>query len=260
MRLTYQELIDWNAKSLTSFIRRTYSEALISEAALQLLWRSLHFFAYCPFPQDPQDGKIDLNAFLRGICLTVFQEDKNFGEDNLHCVGWHNKPGFHHKATFRRILRSIGVPGKAIPQSEKHQDVGTSTPTESDFILWDVVDSLAMDAPGFWDGDVPQEEIEEEAPKILEQTPVLRAREVRREDVSTLISLLLRVRLGKERWLKFPIGDIAETDPEGENLTLALVNSLMKGEEFPQDQYARVANILVRSSVPYYIEEKLKLT
>ncbi|EFQ99291.1 hypothetical protein MGYG_02302 [Nannizzia gypsea CBS 118893] len=247
----------WNVESLKRFIQRTYSEAVISGAGVQLLWRSFHFFAYCPFPQDPQDGRVNFNAFLRATNMIVFQADKHFGDFNRSCAGWGHEPEFHEKASFRRILRSIGVPVKAISQpekhqAEKHQAVVTSTPTESTSILWDIVDSLAIGIPGFCDLTIPQEEIEEAAPRIREEFATFMRRKVNREEMSILISLILRVRLVKEKWLYFAMGEIAETNPEGETLTLSLVNSLIDGEEFPLDQYTRVADILPYLDIKFY--------
>lgn len=134
--------IGLECERLGRYIRRTYSEEVVSDAALQLFWRSFHFFAHCPFPKDPQDG-IDFDAFQCAVCLTALQYDKTLGEVSKYCIEWRKESEYRRSTTFRRIIESIVFPGTLIPDAEKKHRLIPSTSYKATFILWNIVDCLA---------------------------------------------------------------------------------------------------------------------
>jgi len=94
------------------------------------------------------------------------------------------------------------------------------------------MDVLVMVLPQFVHGWPSPEQLEVVAWKLFAEGPA-----VTRREVSTLISLLLRLRVKKEMWGSggsyFNVGDVAEASSADAELTEALVNSLA-GDESKQ--------------------------
>ncbi|KAK5994865.1 hypothetical protein PT974_03251 [Cladobotryum mycophilum] len=193
--------IYWNEGSFGKHVRSTFSESAISDPAIRLLWRSFHFYAYHPFPHQLQDAKINYDAFQRAALLTIFQCDDLLGTREFEWY-WRKDEAFFRRASCERIFRSIGVPETATQLSSRQSDMTS--------IVSDAMDVLVMTAPQFM--HVAQ-------------------REVKREHVSTLIGLLLRMRLKKDKWAwLYHHGDFAEANPAAEELAEALTGSLFGNE------------------------------
>ncbi|OBT70954.1 hypothetical protein VF21_10226 [Pseudogymnoascus sp. 05NY08] len=236
-----------NEESFTRHVRSTHSKAAISDAALQLLWRSFHFYAYHPFPRVSQYGQVDFDAFQRAVLLTAFQCDDLLGTRELEWF-WRNDAAFFRRASFKRMFRSIGVP-ETTTRLLKQQNGMTST-------LSDAMDVFIMVGPQFMHAAPSPEQLEAVARNLFAREPTLTQREVRREDVSTLVDLLLRMRLNKEKWGSFyHLGDFVDASPADNELTEALVNSLIgDGSEqtVTSDQLLRAIDIVANLQVRFY--------
>ncbi len=115
--------------------------------------------------------------------------------------------------------------------------------------LSDAMDVLIVVVPQFMHAAPSPEQLEVVARKLFAGEPTLTQREVRRDVVSILMNLLLRMRLNKEKWGSFyHLSAFAEASPADEELTEALVNSLT-GDESEQtvtsDQLLRAIDMLV---------------
>lgn len=219
---------DWKEESLRRYIRSAHSEAAISDAATQLLWRSFHFYAYHPFPQDPAEGELDFGAFKRAVLLTLVQCDDLLGTRELQYF-WRKDALFFRKAGVARLFRSIGIPKATTQPIEQQSHIGS--------IVSDAIDVLVMVVPHFVHACPSPEQLEAVARRLFAEGPVVARREVKRKEVSILISLLLRLRVKKETWGSggsyFNMGDIVEASSADAELTETLVNSLA-GDESKQ--------------------------
>ncbi|KAH8899992.1 hypothetical protein GQ53DRAFT_206193 [Thozetella sp. PMI_491] len=219
----------WNEESFRSYVRSAHPGLAIPDAALQLLWRSFHFFAYHPFPRDPRDGKVDFEAFQRAALLNVFRCNDFLGTRELDWF-WRNDAAFYHKASVDRIFRSLGVPQTTAQGEPLRQQNGIAS------AMSDAMDVLVMIGPQFMHATPPAELLEGVARKLLAGEPAVAQREIRRNDVSTLIDLLLRIKLKKEKWGSFyHFGEFADANPADEALTEALVHSLI-GDKSESEQ------------------------
>ncbi|OBT99608.2 hypothetical protein VE01_02857 [Pseudogymnoascus verrucosus] len=208
----------WNEESFTRHVRSTHSEAAISSAALQLLWRSFHFYAHHPFRRDSQHGQFDFDAFQRAVLLTAFQCDDLLGRRELDWF-WRNDAAFFRRASFERMFRSIEVPETTTQLLKEQNDINSA--------LSDAMDVLIVVVPQFMHAAPSPEQLEVVAPNLFAREPILTQRELRREDVSILMDLLLRMRLSEEKWgLVYHLGDCVDASPADKELTEALVNSL----------------------------------
>ncbi|EFE41484.1 hypothetical protein TRV_03789 [Trichophyton verrucosum HKI 0517] len=194
------------------------------------------------FPMIPQDG-IDFDAFQRAVCLTSLNKTKHcarlvipvsVGAMSLNIV----------RMRFSTDIQKHWIPRDYYTPHRKE------TRSDTFYFKWDIVELV----PNPCCTPTPVDEIEAAAPEILENSSALRSRETKREDVSVLINLLLRVRLGKEKWLNFPLGEIVKSDPEEGELTLRLVNGLTEGEKLPLDQYGKVEDVLINLLLVGYTE------
>ena len=139
------------------------------------------------------------------------------------------------------MFRSIGVP-ETITQPLKQQNGMTSA-------LSDAMDVLIMVVPQFVHAAPLPEQLEVVARKLFAGEPTMTQREARPEVVSTLMNLLLRMRLNKEKPGSFYyLSDFAEASPADEELTEALVSNLI-GDESEQtvtsDQLLRAIDMVV---------------
>lgn len=96
--------------------------------------------------------------------------------------------------------------------------------------LSDVMYVLIMVVPQFMHAAPSPEQLEVVAWNLFARGPILMQREVRREGVSTLMNLLLRMRLSNEKWgSSYHLGDFVDTSRADKEMTEALVNSLTGG-------------------------------
>lgn len=114
------------------------------------------------------------------------------------------------------------------------------------FALSDAMDVLIVVVPQFMQTAPSPEQLEVVARTLFAEEPTLAQREVRRDLVSTLMNLLLRIRLNKEKWGSFyHLGDFAEASLADEGLTEALVNTLTGDESEQTVTSNRAINMLV---------------
>lgn len=214
---------DWNEESFKSHIRDTHSSVAVSDAAVQLLWRSFHFYAYHPFPRDLQDARVDYDAFQRAALLTVFRCDGLLGTRELDWY-WRRDDAFFRDASLARMFRSLA------PQDK----VGSEKLTEEDDMsssLSDAMDVLVMLGPQFIHAMPSEEQLEAVARRLFVSGSAAARRAVGRQDVSTFMDLLLRMRLRKEKWgLLHHYGSVVEAGPADEEFTNALVSSFSTDE------------------------------
>lgn len=109
--------------------------------------------------------------------------------------------------------------------------ISTSIPLEEtriESVLTDAMDVLAMVGPQFIHRGPTAEQLKSVARNLL--VPGVMEKEVRREEISILMSLLIRLRVKKEKWgswgTYYNHGDIAQASPADAELTEILVNSL----------------------------------
>ncbi|KAI0555030.1 hypothetical protein F4679DRAFT_525795 [Xylaria curta] len=209
----------WTEESFFSHIRGTHSVGTISDATIALLWKSFYFYAYHPFPLDlDQHAKVDFDAFVRATLLTVSQCDELLGTRELDWY-WRQDAAFFRRASFARIFRSIAVPDHKSPKQQT-VDVTSS--------LSDTMDVLVMIGPQFMHAIPSEPQLESVARKLFaEGPPLAEGQMVRREDLSALIRLLLRLRLEERRWgTRCHFGNLVEAEPREEDLTESLVDAL----------------------------------
>ncbi|KAI0144916.1 hypothetical protein BJ166DRAFT_80603 [Pestalotiopsis sp. NC0098] len=213
----------WNEESFKSHIRDTHSSAAVSDAAVQLLWRSFHFYAYHPFPRDLQHARVDYDAFQRAALLTVFRCDGLLGTRELDWY-WRRDDAFFRDASLARMFRSLAPQDKV-----RSEDL-----TEEDDIkpsLSDAMDVLVMLGPQFIHAMPSEGQLEAVARRLFASGDAAVRGAVRRQDVSTLMDLVLSMRLRKEKWgLIHHYGSVVEAGPADEEFTNVLVASLATDE------------------------------
>ncbi|ETS77037.1 hypothetical protein PFICI_10911 [Pestalotiopsis fici W106-1] len=217
----------WNEDSFRNHIRSAHPESIISDGAVRLLWRSFHFYAYHPFPRHPQQvTNLDFDAFHRAALLVVFQCDSLLGTRELDWF-WRHDAAFFHNACFARVFRSLAVPETAtIEQGKSVNQVNDVTPS-----LSDAMDVLVMVGPQFIHAMPSERQLETVARRLFISGPAAERGSARREDVSNLMELLLRLELNEEKWGSYyHYGHILQADPANEEFTEALVDALMGGE------------------------------
>ena len=205
-------------------MKERLSDVAVSEAEVQLLWKCFHFHAYHPFPRNVIDGKVDFSAFQRAIALLVVQGNETLsGCEGVTYWIWH-----HHflNTSFERILRSISLPeetdGPSVHFSQDSMD-------EAMWVLRALTKPLMADAHGFPDPDL----LRPTARKLVGENGVERRCLIARKDLSILLSLLLRLKLGEARWGgRFHVGTIEKRDLDDE----VLVDVLAKGLGVNQDE------------------------
>ena len=192
----------------------------ISEATIQLLWRCFQFYAYHPFLRDTLDRKFDLTAFQRAVALFVAQSTVLLGTQDGGDYFWRNDERFFYRANFERIFRSIGLQENTDKQSVCSNDHSTS-------ILEDAMDVLAMTQPYTIQLAPSPDQLRLAAQKLLSEGAFRKRHRTARKDLSTLLSLLLRLRLREAKWgSRFHFGSIERSDPGDEELAGILVRRL----------------------------------
>ncbi|KAL3418043.1 hypothetical protein PVAG01_11052 [Phlyctema vagabunda] len=235
----------WNEDSFRRHIKGTQSAATLSETEIQLLWRSFYFYAYHPFPRDVRDGKIDFDAFQRAAQLLIFQCNDLLGTRELEWF-WRNDAVFFQNASFERIFRSIAVE-KTAGQSSKPNYMNSS--------VSDAMDVLIMVGPQFMHAAPTPEQLEIVA-RTLFATKASLQTEIKRQDMKTLIVLLLRLELQKEKWATlYNFGEIVDSSPIVEELAEALVNSLIGNsseEDTASEQIVHAMNLVPNLQLRFY--------
>ncbi|TGJ80427.1 hypothetical protein E0Z10_g8334 [Xylaria hypoxylon] len=211
----------WTEESFRNHVRGAHSAGAISDAAIALLWKSFYFYAYHPFPPDlHHHAKVDFDAFRRAIQLTVSQCDGLLGTRELDWY-WRLDAACFRKASFARFFRSIAVPDHGFPEKQQKLDITPSS-------LSDAMDVLVMVGPQFTHAVPSEPQLGSAARKLFADGPAVAQRDVvRREDISVLIGLLLRLRLQEEKWARsYPFGAVIEAGSARTDLTEVFVDSL----------------------------------
>ncbi len=234
--------LDWNEESFRNHIRSTHSMVAISDPAIWLLWRSFHFYAFHPFPRHLQHARVDFDAFKRAVLLTVFQCDYLLGTREFDWF-WRNDASFFLEAGFKRIFRSIGVPGTTAQADPLQQE------NDMACMVSDAMDVLVMVGPQFIHALPPQEQLKGVARKLFTGGPAVAQSAVTRKEVSALMSLMLRMRLKEDKWGScYHFGDVTEASPADEGLTETLVSCLAgdkREQTITSEQLLRATNLLV---------------
>ncbi|KAI1353671.1 hypothetical protein F5Y01DRAFT_322891 [Xylaria sp. FL0043] len=229
-------------------VRSTHSAGAISDTAIALLWKSFHFYAYHPFPQEPQEqANLRFDAFRRAALLTVFQCDNLLGTHELDWY-WRENAAFFRKAGFARIFRSIAGPDHRFSDQQQKTETVSSC-------LSDAADILVTVGPQFIHAVPSELQLEGVARRLFADGPAVARRiAVSREDLLCLLDLLLRLRLQEERWAgSYHFGAVVDTDSADGDLTEALVNSLTERCNQPNitvqhlsEQMELLPNLLLR--------------
>ncbi|KAI0398671.1 hypothetical protein F4802DRAFT_614977 [Xylaria palmicola] len=232
----------WTQECFRNHIRSSYSDAIVSDAAVRLLWRSFYFYARHPFPtplQQPQDAALDFDSFKRAALLTVFQADSLLGTRELDWY-WRESAPFFHRAGIARVLSSLTLPSVS-GGPQQNIDVGAFN---------DAMDVLAMTGPQLINAVPSEDQLEPVVRRLFAEggRRVVRGQTVKREDLSTLMDLLLRLSLREHRWgSSYPFGNIIEGDCEHGGVTKALVDFLASndgGENVRVQQLVRMIGLL----------------
>ncbi|KAF2967832.1 hypothetical protein GQX73_g5761 [Xylaria multiplex] len=211
----------WTAESFHSHIRSAPSAGAISDAAIALLWRSFHFYAYHPFTRDSQQhANVKFDAFNRAALFTVYQCDSLLGTRELDWY-WRESSAFFRKAGFTRIFRSIAVPENEFPEQQQEMDITSSA-------LSDAMDVLVMIGPQFIHSVPSESQLGSVARRLFADGPAVSQRNVvMRKDILVLMDLLLRLRLQEERWAgSYHFGTVVEAESARGDLTEAIVDCL----------------------------------
>ncbi|KAI0117807.1 hypothetical protein GGR51DRAFT_573535 [Nemania sp. FL0031] len=177
----------WNESCFRELVREAHSPEAISDSEIRFLWRSFHFYAYHPFPLEPQDNPIvEFEAFRRATLLTAFQCDKLLGTKAFNRFRLH-APDFYHNASIERIYRSMGTPvNNAETDLSKPEDSLSST-------VGDTADVLFMTCLQLGGGFLPEEQLRDLAQKFIAEGSVAERKIVELEDVSMLVDIVQRL-------------------------------------------------------------------
>lgn len=215
----------WNDNSFRKYLEKLYPDVAMSEASIQLLWRCFYFYAYHPFPRDTTDGKLDSAAFQRAVALLVVQGTDILGTQDGGDYFWRNDDAYFRKANFESIFRSIGLPENT-DRPSNHLDYDSTS------ILEAAMDVLAMTQPHTVSLAPSPDQLRPAAQKLLGEGASQRRYRIGREDLSALLSLLLRLRLREAKWgSRFHFGTIGKRDPGNEELADILVRGLGENQD-----------------------------
>ena len=187
--------LDWNIESLKRHIETIHVNAALSDDAVELLWRSFYYYAHYPFPNTAAGGKVDWDAFQRAVSLLAVQSTDILGmqDEELHFWRADHDDVLFQKANFARVIRSIGVPS---PTGESF----SQTKDNSSDLINDTMDVLAMTQPYTIKLAPSPDQLQSAAQKLLQEACTPRQYHVKCEDLSVLLSLLLRLRLERAKW------------------------------------------------------------
>ena len=208
----------------------------MSEAAVQLLWRCFHFYAYHPFPRDSTDGKLDSAAFQRALALLVVQGTELLGTQDGGDYFWRNDEAFFRKPNFERIFRSIGLLENT-DKASVHLGHGSTSSLE------DAMDVLAMTQPQTVSMAPSPYQLGPAAGKLFSEGVFQERCRVARKDLSRLLSLLLRLKLRDAKWgTLYHFGTLEKGDSADEELADILVRGL--GWDQDEDYLTSSLNIM----------------
>ena len=241
---------DWTKESLRKHIEKAHPFADFSNAIINLLWACFYFYAYHPFPRrDVDDGKIEWSALQRSVSLLAVRGTKLLGTLEDGDYSWRYYECFTRRANFNRILRSISLPEDA--DTQQHSQPGCHTST---FIVDDVMDVLAMTQPQDISVHPSPDLLKPVAQKLISGSATPVKFWIEGEELSLLLSLLLRLRLHEAKWARkeFHYGTFDEHCPQDDELFRILTGRLVDGQGtvLTSDQAQDALDMLVSSMNP----------
>lgn len=230
--------LDWNVTNFREYIEKKHPDVANSEAVVQLLWRCFLYFAYHPFPRDVTDSsKADSSGFQRAVSLLAGRGTDLLGTQAEGEYFWRHDRAFFRRADFQRIYRSI-----SLPEAPDNQLTDPS-------LEEDVMDVLAMTQPQSETLAPSPNQLGPASRRLLGQGSVRTGCRVTQSDLSTLLSLLLRLRLHKAKWGSyFHFGTIDNAEPVHEKLADILAKGLTGNndrENLESDHLLGVMDLLV---------------
>ncbi|KAI0198009.1 hypothetical protein F4808DRAFT_270922 [Astrocystis sublimbata] len=189
----------WDESSFRNFIRATHPASTIPEPHIQLLWRCFSFYARHPFPIQFEENTITLSQFQRGVLLTAYQCDAYLGtRDGLQYYARDDGVEHARRAGFARLFSSIAGSAVATLETQEQKADAFGAAVE------DCMDVLAMLGPQRIHHSPSTQTLKAAAQRLCGedgmQHAVCRSSSVEREQLSLLLDLLLRLRLGDKMW------------------------------------------------------------
>lgn len=240
---------DWTKESLRKHIEKVHPYADFSDAIIDLLWTCFYFYAYHPFPRrDVGDGRIEWSAFQRSVSLLAARGTGLLGTLEDGDYSWRYDECFTRRVNFNRILRSIGRLEDPTSGTQQQSQPGSDIST---FIVDDVMDVLAMSQPQDISVHPSPDLLKPAAKKLIDEgaTPVQFW--IKSEQLSLLLSLLLRMKLHETKWARkeFHYGTFDEQCPQDDELACVFTNRLAgQGTVLTSDQAQKALDMLVSES------------
>ncbi|PWY81708.1 hypothetical protein BO94DRAFT_496071 [Aspergillus sclerotioniger CBS 115572] len=221
----------WTKECLQSHIAKVHPDTTFPEPAIDVLWSCFYFYAYYPFPRENcNGGKLELSAFQRALTLLALRGTSLLGsvdEFGYGGVYWrdHDSPGVC-VPNINRIFRSIGKVSHKVNKAS--EIVAPST-----FIIDDAMDVLATTHPYHVKFHPYDSQLRGVAERLLEGR--IPQYQVKSDDLVTLVSLVLRLRVHKPTWGEeggdFRYGSFDNSSPQNDELAEALVQAFRAGPQ-----------------------------
>ncbi|KAH8700643.1 hypothetical protein BGW36DRAFT_357296 [Talaromyces proteolyticus] len=227
----------WTKASLKHHIECIHPGVIITELTINLLWRCFQFHAYHPFPRHDVH-QIHESAFQRAVILLAVRGTDLLGTQDGGDYIWREDTDFFHDADFRRILRSIS---HASVQNE-------SDPAMS--VVNDVMDVLATTQPHMVNFAPSPDLLEPAARRLLDSVPV--RDELRADDLSILLALLLQLRVHKQKWgTSLHFGEF-DQGSSCEELARTITTGIFVRGSLSSDTYCNVIDVLPSLRTQFY--------
>ncbi|KAH9212242.1 hypothetical protein DL95DRAFT_525211 [Leptodontidium sp. 2 PMI_412] len=203
----------WNEHCFRNYIRTRHDASFLSNQTISLLWRSFGYYAFHPFPRGEVDQiRIDADAFHRAVALLALQANDLLGTQKGSWHRRHNDEYFDRKS-WERMLRSVALPCGAKLDDSFDESDGRGA------MASDIMDVLSMTRP-------PPSLLRHPSPVQLEPAANVLfddggrgprcAYRATKTDMQTLVEVLIRLRLRKEKWGRyFPSGDLDVISSQG---------------------------------------------
>ncbi|KAG4437063.1 hypothetical protein IFR05_007438 [Cadophora sp. M221] len=206
----------WNEHCFKNYIRIRHDSTLLSDQTISLLWRSLSYYAFHPFPCGHVDQiRIDEAAFHRGVALLALQANDLLGTQEGSWY-WRHEDEYFDRKSWERMLRSVALPRDA-KVSKLEDDFDESDGREG--MVSDIMDVLSMTQPPPPLPHLPSPtQLEPAANRYFDEETrgprcVYRATKT---DVQSLVEVLIRLQLRKEKWGRhFHAGDLDVISSQG---------------------------------------------
>ena len=244
-------LADWDQQCFATFVSSTHPNLTDNEPEIELLWLCFQFYAFHPFAHCYTIRKIDFSAFQRAVTLLAVQGSDILGTQDEGDFLWRDTEAEFRQTDFRRIFRSLGRYRE--DRSESSDDHGGTFP-----LVEDVMDVLAMTQP-FSIGLAPSpDQLERTARRLLDNDSTRTRSRVTRKDLSTLISLILRMKVEQTKWgPNFHFGCIAKGEPADGKLADDLIDSDRDEDDLVYLQVRMTIDMFVSIYAPLFNDFRL---